>query len=144
MTGPYQSVLVRAICTLLIPAIQIFAIYVLTQGHYSPGGGFQGGGFLAASVILARVAFGTEISQRAFSSTLAAALAAVGMLVFMLAALLPMVTGGLFLDYVAMPIPGLSDADLRYYGILLAELGITLGVFGTLVVIFDSLVGEKD
>ena len=72
-----------------------------------------------------------------------AVLAAIGMLVFMLAGLVPMATGGAFLDYEYLPIPGVSGADLRFLGILIVEIGIGLAVFGTLVLIFDNLAGER-
>jgi multicomponent Na+:H+ antiporter subunit B len=37
---------------LIVPVIQIFALYVLAHGHVSPGGGFQGGVAMGASFIL--------------------------------------------------------------------------------------------
>jgi multicomponent Na+:H+ antiporter subunit B len=38
--------------------MQLFAFYVLLHGHYSPGGGFQAGILLGASMILPRLALG--------------------------------------------------------------------------------------
>ena len=35
---------------LIVPVIQIFAFYVLAHGHVSPGGGFQGGVVMGASL----------------------------------------------------------------------------------------------
>ena len=69
--------------------------------------------------------------------------AAIGMLIFVLAGLVPMVIGGAFLDYAYLPVPGVSGAELRYLGILIVEVGIGLAVFGTLVLIFDNLIGER-
>ena len=37
--------------------MQIFALYVVAHVHHSPGGGFQGGVFLGASLILVSMAF---------------------------------------------------------------------------------------
>ena len=51
--------------------------------------------------------------------------------------------GGNFLDYSYLPIPGVSEPDRRYYGILFIEIGLALGVIGVLLSIFDSLTKEK-
>ena len=139
----YQSIIVQTICSLLIPFIQLFALYVIFHGHYGPGGGFQGGVLLAVSFILQRLYLGTEVSYRKFPPKLAPVFAAIGMLIFVLAGLVPMVIGGAFLDYAYLPIPGISGAELRYLGILIVEVGIGLAVFGTLVLIFDNLIGER-
>ncbi len=139
----YQSIIVQTICSLLIPFIQLFALYVIVHGHYGPGGGFQGGVLLAVSIILQRLYLGTEVSCQKFPPKLAPALAATGMLIFALAGLVPMITGGAFLDYANLPIPWLHGAELRALGILIVEVGIGLAVFGTLVLIFDNLAGER-
>jgi len=113
------------------------------HGHYGPGGGFQGGVLLAVSVILQRLYLGKEDSYQKFPQKLAPALSAVGMLIFGLAGIIPMALGGSFLDYAYLPLPWVAGAELRYLGILIVEIGIGLAVFGTLVLIFDNLLGER-
>ena len=98
---------------------------------------------MAVSVILLRLYMGKEASSKKFSTRSSSALAAIGMLVFMVVGLIPMAAGGMFLDYAHLPIPGISGAALRYLGILIVEIGIGLAVFGTIVVIYDNLVGGK-
>ena len=139
----YQSIIIQTICSLLIPFIQLFAIYVIMHGHYGPGGGFQGGVLLAASIMLQRLYLGKEASYQKFPPKLALVLASIGMLIFGLAGIVPMAFGGSFLDYAYLPIPGVSGAELRYLVILIVELGIGLAVFGTIVLIFDNLLGER-
>ncbi|MAG14826.1 MAG: sodium:proton antiporter [Dehalococcoidales bacterium] len=139
----YQSIIIQSICSLLIPFIQLFAIYVILHGHYGPGGGFQGGVLLAVSVLLQRLYLGKEVAYQKFPPKLALALGAVGMLIFGLAGIVPMAFGGSFLDYAYLPLPGVSGAELRYLGILIVELGIGLAVFGTLVLIFDNFIGGR-
>lgn len=139
MLERYESIVIEIVCGAMVPFIQVFALYVITHGHYGPGGGFQGGVILASSIILLRLYLGQERSFEKFRPQWASALGASGMLVFVLAGLLPMATGGVFLDYAHLPIPGDSGAALRYLGILIVEAGIGLAVFGTMVAIFDNL-----
>ena len=139
----YQSIIIQTICSLLIPFIQLFALYVIIHGHYGPGGGFQGGVLLAVSIILQRLYLGTKIAYQKFPPKLALALGAVGMLIFGFSGVVPMIFGGSFLDYGNLPLFWVHGAELRALGILIVEIGIGLGVFGTLVLIFDNLVGER-
>ena len=139
----FQSIIVQTICSLLIPFIQIFAIYVIIHGHYGPGGGFQGGVLLAVSIILQRLYLGKEVSYKKFPPKLAPVIGSIGMLIFGLAGIVSMAVGGSFLDYAYLPIPWVHGAELRALGILIVELGIGLAVFGTLVLIFDNLAGER-
>ena len=44
----------------LIPAIQIYGIYIILHGHLSPGGGFAGGTIIGAGLILYRIVNGKE------------------------------------------------------------------------------------
>ena len=44
-------------CRMLFPPTHLFGLYVLTHGHYSPGGGFQAGVILGASFILLAIGF---------------------------------------------------------------------------------------
>jgi multicomponent Na+:H+ antiporter subunit B len=143
MRESIQNPVVEGVSRLLVPFTQIFALYVITHGHYGPGGGFQGGVILAASMMLLRLVLGEEYEHRRFSPTLATCVAAVGMLIYGVAGLLPLVSGGNFLDYAYLPIPGLSSAELRYHGILIVETGVGLVVWGTLVILFDYLIGSE-
>jgi len=44
--------ILREIGRIVIPFIQVFGIYVIFNGHLSPGGGFSGGTILGVSLIL--------------------------------------------------------------------------------------------
>ena len=46
-----HDLIVKTTCRLIVPFIQIFALYVIAHGHHSPGGGFQGGVILGAAMI---------------------------------------------------------------------------------------------
>ena len=52
---------------MLFPVIVIFGIYVILNGHISPGGGFSGGAIVGAALILYANAFGFEKLGRFFT-----------------------------------------------------------------------------
>lgn len=143
MIRPYESPIIDVVTRVHVPFIRVFALYVIMHGHYSPGGGFQGGVILAASVILTRLALGREESYRRFSPRTGLVLAASGVLVFVTMALLPVLAGGDLLDYGRIPVPGLDEAYRRYWAILVVEAGIGVAVWGALVAIFDKLTGSE-
>jgi len=139
----YDNPIVEGVSRLMVPFIQLFALYVITHGHYGPGGGFQGGVVLAASMMLLRLTAGEAYEHRRFPPELAVALGAGGMLIFAVTGFLPLIVGGNFLDYAYLPIPGISGAELRTIGILIVEIGIGLAVWGILVTVFDHLLGRE-
>lgn len=48
----------------LVPLIIIFGIYVVLNGHISPGGGFSGGAIIGSGLILYLTAFDFEKTSR--------------------------------------------------------------------------------
>lgn len=64
---PKQDVILQRITALLVPIIIIFGIYVVLNGHLSPGGGFSGGAIIGAGLILYLNAFGFEKTERFFT-----------------------------------------------------------------------------
>jgi len=143
MNERYHNTVVDGVVRLIVPFIQIFALYVISHGHYGPGGGFQGGVILAASMMLLRLALGEEEEHRRFSPTAAAAMASIGILIYAAAGVIPMAFGGEFLDHSHLPIPGLPGPELRSLGILIVETGVGMVVWGSLVIIFDYLIGSE-
>lgn len=64
---PKPDPILKAAATLLTPFILIFGIYIVLNGHLSPGGGFSGGAIIGAGLILAANAFGFEQTGRFFT-----------------------------------------------------------------------------
>lgn len=138
-----ESVIVDIVSKAVAPFIQIFALYIITHGHYSPGGGFQGGALFAASLLLLRLTIGRECSEGIFPIALGTPISSLGVFLFGIIGAFALIGGGLYLDYAALPWQDLSPPDRRSLGILLVEIGVGLGVTGTLVAIFDDLVGKQ-
>lgn len=47
-----KDAILKEIGKIIIPFIQIFSIYIIFNGHLSPGGGFSGGTILGVSLIM--------------------------------------------------------------------------------------------
>jgi multicomponent Na+:H+ antiporter subunit B len=137
MTSRFDSPFLEVVVKAMVPLIQVFAFYVITHGHYSPGGGFQGGVMLAASIIILRITFGEESFDR-FPREAGIAIAGIGALAFALLGFASMIFGGNFLEY-ALAVPGADPVVLRYWGIFFAEVFIGFLVWGALVAIYDAL-----
>lgn len=55
--------IVAPMCRFLIPVILVFGIYILLNGHLSPGGGFSGGSILAAGLMLFAMVWGDSAAS---------------------------------------------------------------------------------
>ena len=146
MTQPFESIMVRTLLGPLLCAMQLFALYVLIHGHYSPGGGFQGGVLLAASIILPMLVYGVGERRPAGLIFLGPAgsitMAAVGVLIYFGVGLVSMAKGHPILNYADLPLP-LDESMRRSMGILAIEFGVTLGVAGGCLSIFHSLYRDE-
>ncbi|MGN1314018.1 MAG: hydrogen gas-evolving membrane-bound hydrogenase subunit E [Lachnospiraceae bacterium] len=64
---PKNDLILQKVATILVPVILLFGIYVILNGHLSPGGGFSGGAIMGAGLILYLNAFGFEKTERFFT-----------------------------------------------------------------------------
>jgi multicomponent Na+:H+ antiporter subunit B len=148
MIVPYENVIIKTICRLLLPFLQIYAIYVLMHGHYSPGGGFQGGVMMGASFILLVIAYGLDDAQRRISVKALTIYACLGLFIYSGIGALALLMGGNYLDYGTLPLPLSSIPKIRAMGILGIEIGVFLGVMAIMIFIFLAIAsyetGGKD
>jgi len=66
MEEPRHDVILKTMAVILVPMIMIFGVYVVVNGHLSPGGGFSGGAIIGAALILFASAFGTKAARKFF------------------------------------------------------------------------------
>ena len=59
-----KDVIVVQIVRFLLPFVMLFGIYVILNGHLSPGGGFSGGAIIGAGLILHSIAYGFEKTEK--------------------------------------------------------------------------------
>ena len=64
---PVSDTILQASAGIIFPAVLIFGIYILLNGHLSPGGGFSGGAIMGAGLILHVNAFGYKKTQKFFN-----------------------------------------------------------------------------
>lgn len=64
---PKNDAILQMAATVLVPVILLFGIYVVLNGHLSPGGGFSGGAIMGAGLILYLNAFGFKKTERFFT-----------------------------------------------------------------------------
>ena len=64
---PDHDLVLQGSARLLLPLVLVFGIYIILNGHLSPGGGFSGGAVLGAGLILYQNAFGYERIGRFFT-----------------------------------------------------------------------------
>lgn len=55
-----ESLILQMAIGLLYPFMLLFGFYIILNGHYTPGGGFQGGGILATLFVARYVVFPVE------------------------------------------------------------------------------------
>jgi len=59
-----MTVIVRTIIRSLLPIVLVFGLYIISYGHLTPGGGFQGGMILVGAVMSVYLAFGYDSIRR--------------------------------------------------------------------------------
>ncbi|MEE9613066.1 MAG: Na(+)/H(+) antiporter subunit B [Desulfatiglandales bacterium] len=141
-----DDVIVKTLARLLVPFIVVYALYVVMHGHYSPGGGFQGGVILAASIVLLVISHGLEQTKKRMSEKAAGVISSIGVLIYGGIGLLCLILGGNYLDYGKLSkLLGITPAKARSLGILGVEIGVALAVMAVMCTIFFVIftVGES-
>ena len=64
---PDHDLILQSAARILTPLTLVFGLYIIFNGHLSPGGGFSGGAILGAGLILYQNAFGYEKIEKFFT-----------------------------------------------------------------------------
>jgi len=136
-----RNLIVIQTCRLLVPIIQLFALYVVAHGHHSPGGGFQGGVIFGASLILMAITHDLPTALRRLSEKRATILAVVGILIYGGIGLLCLLFDGNFLDYSVLHriLPATDAIMARSHGMLGVEIGVAFTVSTVMFAIYANL-----
>ena len=63
----HRDLIVKYAGMILVPIILVYGVYVVLNGHLSPGGGFSGGAILGAGFILFSLSFGSKVASKFFT-----------------------------------------------------------------------------
>lgn len=136
---PYNFV-VRTTCRMIIPFVQVFGLYVIAHGHYSPGGGFQGGVILGASFVLFAIGFDLRSAIKQMGERITAFMCALGVLIYAGTGILCMFFKSNFLDYSALAgLLGTDPVTARSHGILIVEIGVGMAVMAVIIILYHNL-----
>ena len=143
---PYDLI-IKTACRLVIPFFQLFALYVIAHGHYSPGGGFQGGVILGATLIVYAISHDLRSTLKRMSEKAVVILSAVGVFLYAITGVLCLLMGVNYLDYSGLAsILGVDPVTARSHGILMVEIGVGIAVMAVMVSLYYNLssVGKQD
>ena len=62
-----SDLILKSVTVIVIPCILLFGVYVVLNGHISPGGGFSGGAIMGAALILYSTAYGVDSVSKFFT-----------------------------------------------------------------------------
>lgn len=91
------SKIIKIFTRKLFPFILLFGCYLISHGHISPGGGFQGGVIFGSAIILLGLVEGVKITQKRFREDILSLVKNLGMLFFVLMGLFAIMLGYYFL-----------------------------------------------
>ncbi len=138
-----EDVVIRTICRITIPFIQLFALYVIYHGSSSAGGGFQGGVIFASGFILFGIAYGIVDARERIRERVITILSSSGLYIYAGIGLLCLIFGGNYLAYGAIPL-SLETAEVHKMMIELVEMGIGLTVMAIMTSIFYDIGSREE
>lgn len=104
---PHDDPILKLSAKVLVPVIMIFGVYVILNGHLSPGGGFSGGAIIGAGLILYQNAFGFSKAKLIFNEKTYKSISACALLTYCLCKTYSFFTGANHLDsHIPLGIPG--------------------------------------
>lgn len=134
-----ESVVITKAVRLVAPFVFVFGLFTMFHGASSVGGGFQGGVVVASVIVTIAFAFGIDQTGAWLNRTILTTSAVIGVVVFALTGLGPVLYGGTFLEFTVYP--GKKGA---LYAIEIVEIGIGVTVAATIVILFFEIAGGFD
>jgi len=92
------SKVVKTFTRKLFPFILLYGCYLISHGHLTPGGGFQGGVIFGSAIILLGLVEGIRMTEKRFREDMLSLTKNIGMLIFMLFGFTGMILGYAFLS----------------------------------------------
>jgi len=121
---PKNDIILQKAAFVLVPMIVIYGIYVILNGHLSPGGGFSGGAIIGAGLILYVNAFGFKKTERFFTQKTYKTISFVSLLFYCIAKTYSFYCGA---NHIESHIPLGTPGDIISAGLIL-PLNICVGM----------------
>lgn len=132
-----ESEIVRILTRKLIPFIFLYGLYLVSFGHITPGGGFQGGVVLGSGIILLVISQGLERAGRLISIKGLGVSEALMLASLIIIGVFGIIFGKYFLSVLIAPTKGLLHPSVRMITLLDLIIGFKVGA--GIAVIFYSL-----
>ena len=119
-----SGAVLKFVARLIFPVVVLYGIYVILNGHISPGGGFSGGAIIGAAMILYSSAYGSERVRRFFTYKTFSNISAACLLVYFFSKGYSFFTGG---NHIESVIPKGVPGHILSGGLIL-PLNICVGI----------------
>ncbi|OFW56157.1 MAG: hypothetical protein A2W01_09330 [Candidatus Solincola sediminis] len=138
------SPVVKTMVRFLAPFIILFSVYTILHGEISPGGGFQGGAIVGASIIIFTTIFGLWEASRRIPQKFRVPLEGSAFIIFFIVGILGIVGGGNFLTYAWPNIANNLQPSVVLWLTIIVEIGIGLGGAMVLISILFAMMREEE
>lgn len=146
-----KRVIQRCGCDAILPLALVYIFYIILHGHLSPGGGFQGGVLMVATLLLIYLGHGYELTCKAMRPKLLRKLEGLALALYIVLALLGIAFGrnfcGNFLYQYGEPGELFSTGTIFLMGTLVGLevlAGVSALVLNMLGVLLGKDVDNKD
>ena len=138
-----NDIIIKNITRIIIPFAQVYGIFVILNGHISPGGGFAGGAIIGTSLILYTLVFGREKGKKKFSHKASEIAESGGILLFVIVGLIGLVLADRFLTNLDAGFFEGTLGNIISGGMIpILMVGIGIKVASTMISLFNLLIDE--
>lgn len=138
-----NDIIVKTITRIVLPFAQLYGVFVILNGHISPGGGFAGGAILGTTLILYTLVFGRKKGSKKFSHRASEIAESGGIMLFILIGLIGLMLGGSFLTNLDAGFPAGELGSILSGGMIpLLMIAIGIKVTSTMINLFNLLIDE--
>lgn len=138
------SFIIRTAVIFLVPFMILFFIYTILYGSTLPGGGFQGGAIIGASIIIFTTVFGLWEATNRIPARFRTPLEGTAIIAFFLVGTAGVIGGANFLTYILPQLSAQVQPAVRTLMLLLVQVGIGIDVGMIFTFILFALLREEE